>query len=112
MGIRKSSHGFSENFGPKSRYHQNAILQLLPGPVVSVLAARLHVQIVQTPVLEFLTEVLDTNLNNQDAIILIMFLYLIPDNCCNDLANNQAIEPNNETVFCQNICQKKIFPNF
>ena len=35
-----------------------------PGPVVSVLAARLHVEVVQSPVLQLLAEVLNTNLDN------------------------------------------------
>ena len=34
-----------------------------PGPVVSVLAAGLHVEIIQAPVLQLLTEVLNTNLD-------------------------------------------------
>ena len=32
-----------------------------PGPVVSVLTAGLHVEIIQAPVLQLLTEVLNTN---------------------------------------------------
>ena len=35
-----------------------------PGPVVSVLAAGLHVEVVQSPVLQLLAEVLNTNLDN------------------------------------------------
>ena len=35
-----------------------------PGPVVSVLTAGLHVEIIQAPVLQLLTEVLNTNLDN------------------------------------------------
>ena len=33
-----------------------------PGPVVSVLTAGLHVEIIEAPVLQLLTEVLNTNL--------------------------------------------------
>ena len=35
-----------------------------PGPVVSVLTAGLHVEIIQAPVLQLLAEVLNTNLDN------------------------------------------------
>ena len=39
-----------------------------PGPVVRVLAARLHVEVVQPPVLQLLAEVLDTDLERKSKI--------------------------------------------
>ena len=35
-----------------------------PGPVVGVLAAGLHVEVIEAPVLQLLAEVLNTNLDN------------------------------------------------
>ena len=38
-----------------------------PGPVVSVLAAGLQVEVVEAPVLQLLAEVLDTDLHTQTS---------------------------------------------
>ena len=40
--------------------------KLIPCSVISVLTTWLHVQIIQSPVLQLLTEVLDTNLQQHD----------------------------------------------
>ena len=47
------------------RHHVVLAREEPPGPVVSVLAAGLQVEVVEAPVVELLTEVLDTHLPHE-----------------------------------------------
>ena len=70
-----------------------------PGPVVRVLAARLHVEVVQPPVLQLLAEVLDTDLEGQRKISWEILLLSFKTRCGLSLLSDWKCKKTSSNIF-------------